>query len=221
MSATLGDVDWLATDLTRRTGREPPASRASNGRCRCTTTTRRRPSTKRSKTCCQPGRPRSTSCISRRPRPSNARRRWPARTSPPGTAGCDCRVDRRVPIHDEFRQDPVAPAAVRHRGASRGNLPQNTGDSSNSSPRVGSYALFAARKAGCRHQCADPYRAAHGAHKVRRNPDAAAQRSRVPPGRGPCRPSRLRHRWYCRRAGTETRPRMPAWSRKRGMTRSS
>ncbi len=51
MSATLGDVPFLESDLTRRTGRRPRSSPTPSGRCRCTTTTRRRRCTRRSRSC--------------------------------------------------------------------------------------------------------------------------------------------------------------------------
>ncbi len=55
---------------------------------------------------------------------------------------------------------------------------------------------------GRRHQRSHPHRAAHRAHQVRRDEDAAAQRPRVPPDRRPRRPRRLRHRGHGRRAGS-------------------
>ena len=76
MSATLGDTDGPARGPlpahrpAHRAGGQRPAAR-----CRCTTTTRRRRCTRRSRSCWTPGRRRSTSSTSPRPRRWSGRRR--------------------------------------------------------------------------------------------------------------------------------------------------
>ena len=60
---------------------------------------------------------------------------------------------------------------------------------------------------GVGHQRSDPHRAAHRAHQVRRDPDAPAERARIPPDRRPGRAGRLRHRRNRRRAGAGSRDR--------------
>jgi hypothetical protein len=56
MSATLGPTKFFQDDLTRRTGRPTARSRHRSARCRSTSSTARRPSTSRSKSCWQTGR---------------------------------------------------------------------------------------------------------------------------------------------------------------------
>ena len=53
MTATLGDVDVLADDLTARTGRDTSVVTSDNARCRSTSSTARRRSTRASSSSCR------------------------------------------------------------------------------------------------------------------------------------------------------------------------
>ena len=139
----------------------------------------------------RPARRRSTSCTSRRPRRWSARRR--------------CRAIRIVSREQRdaiaeaiggfrfttgVRRDPVALRPRRHRRAPRGMLPALPPARRDARPARAAARHLRHRHPRRRHQRADPHRADHRAHEVRRAADAAAQRPRVPPDRGPRGPRR-------------------------------
>ncbi len=110
--------------------------------------------------------------------------------------------DRCVPLRPRLRQDLVAAAAARRRGAPRRHaaaLPTAGGDPGPGRAAAGRLRHRHPRR---RHQRADPHRRAERPDQVRRPPPAAAHRARVPPGRRSRRARRLRHRGHRRRAGT-------------------
>ncbi len=125
----------------------------------------------------------------------------------PGAAGCHRRGDRRVPLHDGVRPDAVALRARRNRRAPRRDA------AALSPPRRDARAARSParhlrhRHARRRHQRPDPHGDDHRAREVRRTADAAAQRARVPPGRGSRRPCRIRHGRNRRGDGARSRDR--------------
>ena len=125
----------------------------------------------------------------------------------PRATGCDRRGDRRVPVLGGVRCDPVAPGPRRNRGAPRRHAAEVPPARRDARPARAAAGDLRHRHARRRHQRADPHRAAHRAHQVRRHPDAAAERARVPPGRRSGRPRRIRHRRRGRRRGARARDR--------------
>ena len=119
----------------------------------------------------------------------------------------DRRDDRWLPLLGRLRQDAVAAGPARHRRPPRRHappLPAAGGDARAGRAAQGDLRHRHARR---RHQRADPHRPRHGAVQVRRLPHPAPHRARVPPGRGPRGPGRLRHRRDRRGAGARPRRR--------------
>ena len=198
MSATLGDVTAIADDLTRAPVARPRASPASTARCRCTSRTRRRPCRRPSRSCSRPAGARLHRALLAGRRDGagagavvdpGRQRASSATRSPRRSAGSASRPASARRFAARARGHRRAPR--RHAAA----LPPPRRDAR---PARAAARDLRHRHARRRHQRADPHGAHHRAVEVRRAADAAAQRPRVPPGRG-------------RRAAPATTPPAPSW----------
>ena len=109
----------------------------------------------------------------------------------PGGEGGDHRGHRRVPLRGRASASSLS-RFVRHGiGVHHaGLLPEVPAAGRAARPGGPAQGHLRHRHARRRHQRADPHRAVHPAVQVRRHPDPAARRPRVPPDRRPGRPGR-------------------------------